>query len=142
FVHTSVTPASGVQGFGIEIGALAGLTESPGLNDIVQENYAYIPNVAASGLLYLPCGYRGEYVLLPKYIYQGASIQNNSGAFAWTPTEIFAPNGFLSFRLRGFYGDGQINYQQTINSVPVDIYFRSFTYGGDATLSFQNIPFV
>ena len=142
FVHTSVSPASGVRGFGLELGALAGLTQSPGINEIVQENYGYIPHAGAIGILYLPGGFRGEYVLLPKYIYQGASLENNSGAFAWTPTEIFAPTGFLAFRVRGFYGDGNINYSQTVNNIPIDIYFRSFTYGGDATLSFQNIPFV
>ncbi len=142
FVHTSVSPASGLRGFGVEIGALAGLTQSPGINTIVQENYGYIPHAGAIGILYLPGGFRGEYLLLPKYPYQGASLENNSGAFAWTPTEIFSPTGFLAFRIRGFYGDGKINYSQTINEVPIEISFQSFTYGGDATLSFQNIPFI
>lgn len=142
FVHTSVSQASGLRGFGLEIGALAGLTQSPGINDLVQENYGYIPHAGAIGILYMPGGVRAEYLLLPKYIYQGATLENNSVALGWTPSEIYSPNGFLSIRVRGYYGDGQIGYSQIVQDIPINVNFRSFTYGGDVALSFQNIPFI
>lgn len=142
FVHTSVSPASTTKGFGLEIGALAGLTQSPGINEIVEENYGYIPNVGAIGILYLPAGFGAEYLLVPKTVYQGLTFQNNSVALRWTPTEIFSPSGFLQVRLRGFYGDAQLSYSQKISNQPVNVGFRSFSKGGDIAFSFQNIPFI
>jgi hypothetical protein len=141
FVHTSISPASGAKGFGFQLGVLAGATESPGLNELVEEKVGYLPHAGALGILYLPAGFGGEYLLVPKTKYQGLTFENQSAAFRWTPTEIFSPNGFIAFRLRGFYGDVNLSYSQTINDIPIGVFYRSFSYGGEATLSFQNIPY-
>lgn len=142
FVHTTVTPASGLKGFGIELGAIAGLTRSKGINDIVEENFAHLPHAGAMGVFYMPAGFGIEGVMIPKTVQQGLAVQSSSGALRWTPTEIFSPNGFISLRLRGFYGDSRIGYTQTISNVPVDIKFTSISSGADLAVSFQNIPFI
>jgi hypothetical protein len=142
FVHTSLSQASGRKGFGIEVGAKANVTQSPAINDVAQENVGFLPNAGLIGILYLPAGLGAEYVYLPEQKYQGLSIQNNSVAARWTVTEIFSPNGFLAFRLRGFYGDSRIDYSQKISEVPVNVGFRGLHHGADIGLSLQNIPYV
>lgn len=142
FVHTSLSQASGRKGFAIEVGAKANVTQSPAINDVAQENVGLLPNAGLVGILYLPGGLGAEYVYLPEQKYQGLSIQNNSVAARWTISELFAPNGFIAFRIRGFYGDARIDYSQRISDVPVEVGFRGLHHGGDVAISLQNIPYV
>jgi hypothetical protein len=141
FVHTSVTPASSLARWGMEVGAFVGVTTSPGLNGLVQEEVGYLPHANLSLIFFMPWGFGLEVTGVPPVGYEGLTFKNTSGAVRWTLSEAFAPGGFIAVQILGHYGQANIDYEQEVSGADIEVGFASDSYGGGGKVSLQDIPY-
>jgi hypothetical protein len=143
FVHTTVSTASSLgDKFGIQLGAFGGLTTSKGIDDLVDEDFGYIPHANIVGIITVPYGFGLEAALFPKTETDGLNMENHSFALRWTLTDAFAPNGFVALQILGHYGFSRLSYAQTVATVPVNVGFQSISTGGDLKVSLSGIPYI
>lgn len=142
FAHTSVTGANALGAiFGFELGLLAGITETPRLQELVKrvDSTTVIENIPHAGLLgmiSIPFGVTAELVLLPQKTIADISFKNTSAAIKWTFSDILLPKiPLLSLALKLHTDSNTLSYSQTINNsstvgdVHSKISFENSTFG-------------
>lgn len=127
-------PASSLgKYFGIEAGAIAGVTRSPNINRATTEDIDAVPHVFILGSLHLPMGI-GVDTLSLKTSVEDFTVSYFSGGIKWTLTDslIKIP---LDIRARMQYVTTSLNFVQRINDVPIDVEYKSKGIAYNATIS-------
>jgi hypothetical protein len=120
FMHHSVQGAATLgKIFGFEVGLLAGQQAVPKINSIVKANggsdFPTLYHAGLLGVLSVPLGFTGEFILIPKTTASDASVEMNSLAIKWTANEslVFLP---VNVALRYFMSTSKFSFKQTISA--------------------------
>lgn len=139
---TSVSPASSLgETWGFEFGVVAGVTRVPDLNGIIRradptiQEFNYAPHAAGLGVLTVPYGITAEVGAVPKVDKDDVSYQQLGGALKWTITDVFFTDFPVHLAPRFHFNRTQINFRQTISSVPVDVELADKVWGANLTAS-------
>lgn len=148
FVHTTVSDAASLGDiWGIELGIVGGITQTPKLEALVKEvdpntKVSYLPHGGLMGIIGVPFGLSGEFTFIPKKTFSDVTVENKSMAIKWSFGEFVLPNPILDMALRVHYSKSDLSYKQTINNsttsnqnVESTVKFDSKTWG--ANLSFS-----
>lgn len=94
--HVSVSPASSLGNvFGFEVGLIAGIVDTPGLDSIsksVDPNSVMksLPHATLFGAVSFPLGLTGELNFIPKTESQDVTFKNTSVGVKWTFSQLFS----------------------------------------------------
>lgn len=139
FVHTAVTPPESLGAvFGVEVGLLAGVTESDETNKVVKSVDAdskleYVPHAGLMAQVSIPFGISFEATMLPETEASDLSIKAFSFAGKWTLTDSLLKIPFLDIATRFHIGSSEASYKtsDSVSSVPVDseVKFETSSWG-------------
>lgn len=146
FVHTTVSPASSLGDiFGVEVGIVAGATESPTIEKISKEvdstaDVGALPHAGIIAGLSVPGGFTAEVNLIPERTTSGLTFEHTSFALKWTITNSIPLPFDLALRLHG--SSSTLSYADTINNdstsntdVDTNISFETSSYGANLSAS-------
>ncbi|MCB0341634.1 MAG: hypothetical protein H6626_04815 [Pseudobdellovibrionaceae bacterium] len=140
FAFTSVSPASSLGTvFGVEVGVLAGLSQTPGVNDLAKQvdpnaDIAGIPHLNLLAAVSVPMGITGEINYFPSMDSGDFNMSNLGLAVKWTMTDSILSLP-LDLALRLHYTNSELKFSQTVNSVATDVEYASTSYGLTAVAS-------
>lgn len=156
FAYTTVTPASGLGGFGhFEFGLVGGESTDPYLIGLVQtanpgQNFpSHLYHAALVGRLGLPDALTAEAILFPKRTIAGVSLQQYGGAVEWTPTDGYIEDSPVNLSAKFSAEKAQVTYTQnasatvagTSQTVPVGVQFSDIEWALQAKASFKFLVF-
>lgn len=145
-VHMSNTgPAGYGRIFGFEVGLVAGVTQTPGLDTVAKKtnsanSITSLPNAAVVAGLTLPLGFTFEATYTPKITSNNVNYQANSFALNLKMNDLI-PVLPIQAALRGIYGTSDFSFSQTVASVTQDISNRNQVSGVQLMLS-PTVPVV
>ena len=122
FVHTSVSPAKSLGAvWGVEVGVVAGITETPELEKLVKKADANttvdkIPHAGALLAGSVPYGIGFEINMFPEKTFSGIKIKNTGGALKWTVSDVFFSSLPIDVAVKAHYSKSTLSYSQTINN--------------------------
>ncbi len=126
----SVTGAGSLGSvFGVEVGLVGGLTNTPEINRLsktvdASADVGRLPHASLLAAVSVPLGFTGELLVFPSVSVGDIKYQQFGGAIKWTATEALV----LPFNLaaRAFITKNEISFKQTLNNattgnVPVEV---------------------
>ncbi len=126
----SVTGAGSLGSvFGVEVGLVGGLTNTPEINRLsktvdASADVGRLPHASLLAAVSVPLGFTGELLVFPSVSVGDIKYQQFGGAIKWTATEALV----LPFNLaaRAFITKNEIAFKQTLNNattgnVPVEV---------------------
>ena len=126
----SVTGAGSLGSvFGVEVGLVGGLTNTPEINRLsktvdASADVGHLPHASLLAAVSVPLGFTGELLVFPSVSVGDIKYQQFGGAIKWTATEALV----LPFNLaaRAFITKNEISFKQTLNNattgnVPVEV---------------------
>lgn len=140
FTHTSVSGASALgKLFGVEVGVLAGATNSPNVDRLAKEvnpsiKVDKLPNAALLGSVSIPFGLTAEVNLTPKIGGDEFKYSHLSTGVKWTLTDSLFTLP-LSVALKGHVAKSLIEFRQNISSVDTHFKYDSMVSGATLMLS-------
>jgi len=116
FVHTAVAAPETDEGWGLEVGLVAGVSNSPKLSQFVDDSggkgddFKYIPNAGLMGRIHIPMNLFFELTLLPEQETKELTFSSSSFAVGWN----FGKSLSLPFDLAVGYerGNGDLEFHQ------------------------------
>lgn len=120
-LFNSATPASSLGAlFGIEAGLTFGVTNTPEINRLVNNQIPntkadYLPHASLMAAVTFPIAVTAEVLYIPQVSAQGAKYDQYGGALKWTPTDglLIMP---LNISIRGFMTKTKFTFNQVINN--------------------------
>lgn len=120
-LFNSVTPASSLGAlFGVEVGVTAGVTNTPEINRLVNQQIPntkadYFPHATLLGAVTFPIAVTAEVLYVPQITVEGAKYDSMGGALKWTPTDglLVWP---LNMSIRGFLTKTKYSFNQIVNN--------------------------
>jgi len=128
FVHTAVTPPGSLGDiFGIEVGVVAGITNSDETNKVVQgvdssSKLEALPHAGLMAQVSIPFGISFEATMFPDTKREDLSIKIFSFAGKWTLTDSLIKIPFIDIAARFHVGSSTASYKTTdsVSDVPVN----------------------
>lgn len=120
-LFNSVTPASSLGAlFGIEAGMTFGVTNTPEINRLVNNQLPgtkadYFPHASLLAAVTFPIAVTAEVLYVPQVSAQGVKYDQYGAALKWTPTDgvLLLP---LNLSVRGFMTKTKVQFNQIINN--------------------------
>ncbi|MEM7647249.1 MAG: DUF6588 family protein, partial [Pseudomonadota bacterium] len=137
FIHTSVTPPTSLgKVFGVEASLIAGVTESPGIQEISRSvdpnsDIEYIPHAWILGGVSVPYGVSVELNILPEFDVEGLKMSHTSVGLKWSITDQFFKSLPFDWALRTSYTRSEISFNQTVSNA-------NFPATSDVSVSYEN----
>ena len=108
---TTVSPASSLgQTWGVELGVIGGLTDTPDIQSVVNRadpssaaDLDRFPHASILAAVSVPFGITAEAAFVPKITRDNINYQQFGGAVKWTFTDVFFPEFPLTMAPRFFY---------------------------------------
>jgi len=119
-LFNSVTPASSLGAmFGVEAGITAGLTSTPEINKLVNQQIPgtkadQFPHATLMAAVTFPIAVTAEVLYVPTVNASGVEYGNYGGALKWTPTDGSAIP--VNISIRGFLTHTKVSFNQIINN--------------------------
>jgi hypothetical protein len=141
----SVTPPSSMGNiFGLELGVVAGTTNTPDIDAIVKQtapgtDVKMIPHASLLGVVSIPFGITAEVMMLPKFDISGLTYQQYGGALKWTTGLMVLP---VNLAVRGFMTKSELTFKQTVSSVDTTITQDGSVSGLQLMVSPKLIPII
>lgn len=152
FVHTTVSPASSLGSiFGVELGFVAGATESPTIETISKEadssaDVGALPHAGIIAGLSVPGGFTAEINFIPERNASSVTFEHTSFALKWTITNSIPLPFDLALRLHG--SSSKLSYSDTINNastsntdVDTSVAFETSSIGANLSASVNALVF-
>lgn len=120
FAYSSVTPASSLGSvWGVEFGAVAGVTKTPEILALVKRTNANFKEDKfphAAGLLRVgaPFGLAAEAMILPEIKVSDLKLKQYSGALQWTITDVFFTDLPVNVAVKGYLSKTGLKYSQQV----------------------------
>lgn len=145
--HTSVSPASSLQTWGLEFGLLAGESNTHNIQSIVYENgfdadVNPLPSARLLGRLTFPHSLTLEVSGLPQISISGLAVSMWSAGLQWTFTDEVWPINWFDAALKIKYAQSALSFSQIINNastggnpVAADVRFQDVVYGVELFVS-------
>lgn len=128
FTHTTVSPASSLgKMFGFELGVVAGVAQTPGIEKLNKEydptsDFSAMPHAAIVAMVTVPFGLTVEAAFLPEQDTEDVDLSLMSIGLKWTLTESLLSLP-VDLAVRGFQTNADIGFQQVISpaTTPTDV---------------------
>ena len=136
FLHTTVSPASSADVFGLEVGIVAGATDSPNVDKFTKEidstaDITAIPHGFLFGTVAIPFGLSFDLGLLPKTELGDADLEHFALATKWN----FFSFAVLDLAVKAHFSDSSISFNQTVSSVTSKVEIEQKSMGLDFIVS-------
>ena len=144
-LFNAVTPPSALGSiFGFELGVTGGLTSTPEINKLVNQQVPntkadLFPNAALLASVSTPISLTAEALYIPQISAQGVKYDSYGGALKYTPTNDLIPLP-LNIALRGFFTKTRIQYDQVISSATGTVTYEGQVTGLQLMVSPKLIP--
>ena len=102
--------------FGLEVGAVGGITNTPGISGTDQDSTDFLPHASLFGAMAFPLGLGLEVSGLPEVTLGPVKAHRLGGALSWTVTDVFLSAFPIRLGTRLHYGKENVSYQQDINN--------------------------
>jgi hypothetical protein len=133
FIHTAVAAPETDEGWGLEIGLMAGLSNSPKLSEIVDDSggkgdkFKQIPNAGLMGRIHIPMNLFFEVSLVPTQKTKELSYKSSSFAVGWNIGRSIGLPFDLAVGYENGQGDIEFNQKQKDTNPAMDVKFNAKT---------------
>jgi len=136
FLHTTVSPASSSSIFGVEVGLIGGVTDTPNIDKFSKEvdpsaDITAIPHGFVFATVAIPMGMSFDLGLLPETELGSIDIKHFALAAKWN----FFSLAVLDLAAKAHYSSSTVAFKQTVSNIKSDISIEQKSIGVDLIAS-------